>query len=144
LKHPDFRIASGFEWTPKREEAALKFAEGLSAVEIAKEIGVTDRTLRYWMAETEFSAEVDRLSVMTGIASQNERLRIANRVIREKVRGEIVDTDKDILDWIKFAQSETDGINLNLDAAFLEATAPVADSGQEGVDSESKAGSEAA
>ena len=55
---------------------------------------------------------------MIGIANRAERLRIANRVIREKIRGELVETDKDILDWIKFAQSETDGIKLNLDAAF--------------------------
>ena len=139
MRRPAFRIASGFEWTPKRATAALKLAEGLTAVDIAKEIGVTDRTLRYWMAETEFSAEVDRLSLMIGIANRAERLRIANRVIREKVRGELVETDKDILDWIKFAQSETDGINLNLDAAFIEAAAPVAGSGQDSADSKSEA-----
>jgi hypothetical protein len=38
------------------------------------------------------------------------------RVVKQKVRaetGEII-TDKDILDWIKYVQSETDGVKLDL------------------------------
>jgi len=130
---------SRFEWTPARETAALKLAEGCTRVEVSTLISVSDRTITRWLADTEFSAEVDRLSLMIGVANRAERLRIANRVIREKMRNEHVETDKDILDWIKFAQSETDGINLNLDAAFIEAAAPVAGSGQDSADSKSEA-----
>ena len=109
-------------------------------VEVASSLALSERThLRDGLRDTEFSAEVDRLSLMIGIASRAERLRIANRVIREKIRGETVETDTDILDWIKFAQSETDGIKLNIDSAFAEAMAPVADSGQGSVDSETEA-----
>ena len=53
---------------------------------------------------------------MVGVASRAERLRLAMRVVKQKVRketGEIV-TDRDILDWLKFAQSETDGVKLDL------------------------------
>lgn len=52
---------------------------------------------------------------MIGIASRAERLRIAQRVARQKVNDEgLVSTEKDLLDWLKFAQSETDGIKLDL------------------------------
>ena len=132
-------LALRFRWRPNKEAAALKLAEGCTAVEVATELGISRQSIWRWSRNTEFSAEVDRLSLMIGIASRAERLRIANRVIREKVRGEFVETDKDILDWIKFAQSETDGIKLNIDSAFAEAMAPVADSGQASVDSKGEA-----
>ena len=72
------------------------------------------------MTNISFSAEVDRLSVMTGIASKAERLRIVKKIVRQNMNADFISTDKDILDWLKFAQSETDGINLNL-AAHLAA-----------------------
>jgi hypothetical protein len=139
LSRVSVRLVSGFQWTPKRETAAVKFAEGCNAREVAQLVAVTDRTLRRWVADEEFSTEVDRLSLMIGIASRAERLRIANRVIREKIRGELIDTQKDILEWIKFAQSETDGINLNLAQALAEAEASMAGSGQARPDRETEA-----
>lgn len=37
------------------------------------------------------------------------------RVVRQKTRADgVIETDRDVLDWLKFAQSETDGINLGL------------------------------
>jgi hypothetical protein len=58
---------------------------------------------------------------MVVIASRAERLRLAMKVIRQKVAKEgAIQTEKDLLDWIKFAQSETDGAKLDL-AAVLEA-----------------------
>ena len=57
--------------------------------------------------------EVDRLSCMIDISSRAERLRMAMRAVRQKVRADgTVETDKDVLDWLKFAQSETTGIRL--------------------------------
>ena len=132
-------LVSSFQWSPKRETAALKLAEGCTQVEVARLVGVTTRTMTRWLADIEFSAEIDRLSLMIGIASRAERLRIANRVIREKIRNEQIETDKDILDWIKFAQSETDGINLNLAKTLAEAEASVAGSGQARTDRDTQA-----
>jgi hypothetical protein len=38
---------------------------------------------------------------------------MAMRAVRQKVRPDgTVETDKDVLDWLKFAQSETTGIKL--------------------------------
>lgn len=96
-------------------------AEGYTQEETASQAGCTRRTIQRWMDNVEFSAEVDRLSLMVGIASRAERLRLAMKVIRQKVAKEgAIQTEKDLLDWIKFAQSETDGAKLDL-AAVLEA-----------------------
>jgi hypothetical protein len=47
----------------------------------------------------------------TAMALSNaERLRIAQKVIRQKVEKELIETEKDLLDWLKFAQGETDGV----------------------------------
>ena len=34
--------------------------------------------------------------------------------IRQKVDKELIETEKDLLDWLKFAQAETDGLKLSL------------------------------
>lgn len=118
---------SGFKWTAARTKAALALADGATQVEAAQEAEVTDRTIRLWLQEPEFAAEVDRLTLMTGMATRAARLRLAKRVIERLGLA----TDKDLLDWLKFAQSETDGVKLDLAklaAAFGADAAPVADS----------------
>lgn len=111
---------SDFKWTTKTSEAAYLLAQGYTHAEAAERIEVSERTIYRWKLEDEFLAEIDRLSLMIGIASRAERLRIAQAVIRQKV-GEDgkFKTEKDLLDWIKFAQGETDGVKLDL-ANLLE------------------------
>ncbi len=103
-----------FEWTPKRTAAALALAQGHTREHVASEIGATRKTIYNWLQEPDFAAEVDRLSLMVGIAAKAERLRMAARVVRQKTKGGVPETDRDLLDWLKFAQSETDGIKLGL------------------------------
>lgn len=110
---------SQFKWTKTREAAAIKLAEGYTQTEAAEEAKVDRRTVARWVADPEFSAEVDRLTHMTGIAMRAERLRIVMRVVREKTKGGVAITEKDLLDWLKYAQGETDGVKLDL-AALLE------------------------
>jgi hypothetical protein len=105
---------SGFRWSENASKAAIALAEGKTRKEVAFEHGIDERTVYRWLANEEFSAEVDRLSLMVGIASRAQRLRIAQRVIKQKVGDIRVVTDKDLLDWLKFAQSETDGIKLDI------------------------------
>lgn len=127
----NFVKTSPFKWTPERSNAAVLLAQGYTQREVAEEIGVSIRTIQLWVAEIDFSAEVDRLSLMVGIASRAERLRLAMRVIRQKEHGGTLETEKDLLDWLKFAQGETDGIKLDLNtiaASITETTSPVADS----------------
>lgn len=121
---------SGWKWNKKKQQAALLLAQGYTTIDTANQVGATDRTLYRWKADIEFSQEIDRLSLMIGIASRAERLRIAQRVARELVGSEgIPKTEKDLLDWLKYAQSETDGIKLDLttlidDAALVAGGRP--------------------
>jgi transcriptional regulator with XRE-family HTH domain len=121
-----------FRWTKQREAAAIALADGQTQRAVAEALNIHENTVSRWMQVPEFSAEVDRLSLMMGIASRAERLRIAKRVVRERIKddGEI-QTDKDLLDWLKFAQSETDGIKLDL-TSLAEAVASLAGGGPAG------------
>jgi hypothetical protein len=106
-------MSTQFHWSSKRKKAALSLAEGQSQQAVADMIGVCRKTICNWLCVTEFLAEVDRLSCMIDISSRAERLRIAMRVVRQKVNtdGRLV-SYKDLLDWLKFAQSETTGLKL--------------------------------
>lgn len=120
-----------FRWNKKTETAAFALAEGKSKRDTAREVGIDESTLYRWLRDPEFSAEVDRLTLMIGVASRAERLRIAKRVITQKTKDETIITEKDLLDWLKFAQSETDGIKLDLAkiaTAFGEDASSLADS----------------
>jgi hypothetical protein len=109
------QIVSDFEWTKNKEAAAITLAKGGTQTEAADIAGVVDRTIRRWMNEPEFTQEVDRLSLMIEVANRAHRLRIANRVIRQMVKDEeTIPTSKDLLDWLKYAQGETDGVKLDL------------------------------
>ena len=123
-----------FHWSSKRHKAALALAEGQSQQAVAEAIGVCRKTICNWLCVTEFAAEVDRLSCMIDISSRAERLRIAMRAVRQRVRDDgTIETDRDVLDWLKYAQSETTGIKLGfskgevdeldaqIDAAWREA-----------------------
>ena len=104
-----------FNWNPQRDRAVLALAEGKTRKEAAKEAQVSETTVYTWLKHPDFQEELDRLSCMVGIASRAERLRIANRVARQMVKDEgTVLTEKDILDWLKYAQGETDGLKLDL------------------------------
>lgn len=96
------------KWTRNREIAAIALAEGDTHAQAAEKADVTDRTIRNWLSEAEFSEEVDRLTFLTGIAHKAERLRLAKRII-----SRLSFTEKDLLDWLKYVQGETDGIKLD-------------------------------
>jgi hypothetical protein len=118
---------AGFKWTKKRSEAAIMLSLGHTVEETAAKVKVAERTLYNWKGEDEFAEEVDRLSLMTDIAGRAERLRIAKRMIRNMGYN----SKKDLLEWLKYAQSETDGVKLEL-TALLEAATSMADPGQAG------------
>ena len=110
-----------FQWTSNRQKAALALAGAHTEHEAAAIAGVARSTIQRWKNNLEFAAEVDRLSLMVDIASRAERLRIAMRAVRQSVKDDgTVLTGRDILEWLKFAQSETDGVKLDL-AALQEA-----------------------
>ena len=106
---------AGFKWTKRAQAAAISLASGETYARTAAVSGAGERTLYRWRNIPEFNQEVDRLSLMIGIASRAERMRIANRVIRQMVRpDDEVETGKDLLDWLRYAQGETDGFKIGL------------------------------
>ena len=121
---------SVFKWTPRKEKAALRLAQGYSQADTSEHVGVTQRTVERWCANLDFSMEVDRLSLMVGVASASERLRIIQQVIRQKVSQEGVETRRDILDWLKFAREETGSADAALASLFaaMESQASSAES----------------
>jgi transposase-like protein len=120
---------SVFRWTKNREKAALSLANGDLVREAADKAGVSDRTVYRWLNQPEFAIEVDRLTHMTSIAVRAERLRIAMRVVKGRTDNTQYPQSKaDLLDWLKFVQSETDGVKLDL-AALFEANAQMAGTG---------------
>lgn len=130
----DVSKMSPFEWTQKRCQAVLMLSEGQSSEEVAQAVGVSERTIWRWRADTEFSQELDRLTLMVGIASRAERLRIAKKMVRIQLARQ-KPTQKDLLEWLKYAQGETDGIKLDLTPLY-DAIAPMAGGGQSRADEE--------
>lgn len=113
--NPTF-IQQTFYWDEKRNKAALMLASGASKVATAQECEIDRVTLYHWLEHPDFASEVDRLSLMVHISSRAERLRIAMRVAKARAGDDdsVPVTDKDLLDWLKFAQSETDGAKIDL------------------------------
>jgi len=127
-------ICPGFKWTSKREKAALALANGFTQEEAALQANIASRTIRRWLNNPEFACEVDRLTHMVGIATRAERLRIAMRVVRGRMQHTTIPPSKrDLLEWLKYIQSETDGVKLDLTSLFEDALA-MAGSGSTGVD----------
>ena len=119
---------SVFKWTPKKEKAVIALSSGHTQAEAAEQAGVTDRTVRRWESEIEFQLEKDRLTHMLGVSTRAERLRIAMRVVRGRTENTQYPISKaDLLDWMKFIQSETDGVKLDMSTIFANA-AQMADS----------------
>ena len=120
-----------FKWTRKRTLVALALAQGYTIREAAEQAKVGERTVYRWKKNLDFELEVDRLTLLTNIASRAERLRIAMRAVRQLVNDVGVKTGRDVLDWLKYAQSETDGAKFDLVALFenLEGAAEDMDAG---------------
>lgn len=105
---------SDFRWTKEKGRAAVELAAGRTQGEVARLVGCSRRTVERWVALPEFAAEVDRLSVMIDVAARAARVRLAQSVVRSKIKDGVPQTRKDLLDWLKFVQRETDGLNLGL------------------------------
>ncbi len=106
-----------FHWTPPKRRAAAMLAEGYTIDETAADVGVNEKTVRRWKADIEFLTETNRLALEVGIASRAERIRIAQRVVRQKLRASNL-SDRDLLEWLKYSQGETDGIKQTVDHTF--------------------------
>lgn len=112
-----------FRWTKRRSDAAVLLAQGLTENETADTVKVAERTVQRWKHDTEFAAEVDRLTLMVNISGRAYRMRLAMKMVRSFLTGTKIQNKPDnLLDWLKYAQSETDGIKLDI-AGMLAALA---------------------
>lgn len=107
-------ITQHFYWDEQRTKAAVSLASGATKQEAADEADVDRGTIYNWLHHPDFAAEVDRLSLMVSISSRAERLRLAMRAVKAKTKDGVPQSDKDVLEWLKFVQSETDGVKLDL------------------------------
>lgn len=101
---------------PEQQEKAIELlAKGFAINEAAKELGVSEKTIDRWKRDIEFAQRLNEVSLTVGVALKAERLRMANRIAR-KLASNKTPTRKDLLEWLKFAQSETDGNKVNVNA----------------------------
>lgn len=122
-----------FVWNHERSQAAIVLASGGTKQEAADAASVERSTVYDWLKHPDFCAEIDRLSLMVNVASRAERLRITMQIVKSKFKDGIPQSDKDLLEWLKFAQSETDGVKIDLSklAALAETETPVAHRGSD-------------
>lgn len=127
-----------FKWTKKRIEAAEMLAEGYTINETARRLGISEKTIDRWKRDIFFSEEIDRLTLMMGTAKRAERIRVAKSIVRKRMQEDEL-TKKDLLDWLKYMQSETDGIKLglvDLRSTFLAELSELAGPGSDGAPEE--------
>ena len=106
-------------WNEDRAKACCMLAEGKSITLVAKEIGCSADTIDAWRGAPEFAAEVDRLTLMTGIALPAHRMRIIKAAIDQRIAEDgTVLSKKDILEWMKLANEEMEGVRTTLLAAL--------------------------
>lgn len=106
-------------WTEERAKACCMLAEGKSIAGVAKEIGCSTDTIDNWRGAPEFASEVDRLTLMTGIALPAHRMRIIKAAIDQRIAEDgTVLSKKDILEWMKLANEEMEGVRTTLLAAL--------------------------
>jgi hypothetical protein len=99
-----------WKWTRKRHKVCALLAAGKTIREASEEAGITERTIYRWKNDPTFFKALNDLTLTTGIAMRAERLRIAKRLIAQI--GSV--SEKDLLDWLKYAATETDGLRLGI------------------------------
>ena len=79
----EIRVITPYEWTDVKEKCAIKLAMGMKKTDIARQLSISRQSIYSWLEDVEFAQEVDRLSVMYGLASKAERMRIINAAARQ-------------------------------------------------------------
>ena len=131
------KIVDGeFDWTHQRGRAAVLLAQGYTNAEVARDedVNVNRSTIGRWRKHEEFEAEVDRLSLMYGLASKPARLRLIQQAARQFIdeEGNIDVSGFTLLDLLKEARMQMEGVQIGILselAAINETARPVAGSG---------------
>ena len=93
---------------------------GMKKRHVADRVGVGEATIYRWMSDEEFRCELDRLTFITGMAVKAARVRAIKRLIRSRMdEDEVLDSKRDVLDWIKLLKEEINDMEVS---AFLAMT----------------------
>jgi len=106
-----------WQWDEQKAIAAKVLGEGYTQKEAAEAAGVSHKTVWNWQNKSpEFAAEVDRCSMMFDVASKAHRNRLLMKAIRQFVRedGNLRTGDDTLLDYIKEARMNTDGVKVDI------------------------------
>ena len=97
---------SGFNPSQNQEKAIISLGGGDKPEKAADIAGVSERTIYRWLENPEFKAMVDEITVKSELATVGGRLRVAYRVAQGRMLNSIPKSDKDLLDWLKYIQTE--------------------------------------
>jgi len=115
LAERNAKLAKKLIWTEELSRAAVMLAEGYPLQTVADEVGVQRTTIWRWRQHPEFAMEVDKLTLMNGLASKPERMRLINQAAKQMVSEEKIDlSGVTFLDLIKEARMQTEGIKLDV------------------------------
>jgi hypothetical protein len=105
-----------FIWTEQRDRAAILLALGHNKAYVAKQVGISDRTVFNWLKEPQFEKEVDDLSLIMGSASKAYRARFINQAILQfkDKEGKLDLEGTTLLDWLKEARMNAEGVKLGI------------------------------
>jgi len=116
-----------FQWTQAQSDAAVMLATGTPKKHIIEQLGIARTTLWNWEQNPVFSIEVDKLSLMHGLASKAYRMRMIQEAVKSfKNKDDSWNTTgTTLLEWIKEARMQMEGVSLNIVsqlATFIEQT----------------------
>lgn len=120
MSDKDFSLVTGFEWDSKWNDAVKMLAVGDTVREVAEAVGVTERTIYLWKNKESFAAEVDRLSLIYGLASKAERTRLLMRMAKQKVKadGSLELDDTSLMDIIKEMRMQIEGTRIDISTIY--------------------------
>jgi len=97
------------DMTRKQRAVMESLADGASQPAAAREAGVSVAYVRKLLYHPRYAAwqeMLDEMTLATGIAREAERIRIVKRVVRQALEDDRVLTQKDVLDWLRFARED--------------------------------------
>ena len=111
-------VQKPFIWNQERNKACVLLGMGYTMQETAdhEDVSKSIRTIARWKKHPEFAEALDKCSLMYGLASSAERLRLISRAARQFVREDdsIDTTGNTFLDFIKQARIEKEGTEVKL------------------------------
>lgn len=115
VKHPGKGVKN-IKWDERQVAAAIMLAEGHPKVEIYEKLGIERSTLWRWEQNEEFATEVDKLSLMYGLASKAKRMREINRIalMFDRALTHPINEGYTYLDLLKEARMQSEGVRLDI------------------------------